>query len=67
VGLESEGFSFTRDATEYWYSTTAKGPYSDDGAGAKGAICYLDNGRRYRPGAWRQRELTGFGTCDSGA
>ena len=67
VGLDSEGFSFTRDATEYWYSSTAKGPYSDDGAGAKGAICYLDSGRRYRPGAWRKGELTGFGTCDSGA
>jgi hypothetical protein len=67
VGLESQGFSLTRDGTEYWYSTTAKGPYSDDDAGAKGAICYLDLGRRYRPGTWVKKERTSFGACDSGA
>jgi hypothetical protein len=65
--MESEGFSFTRDATEYWYSTSARGPYSDDDAGAKGAICYLDRGRRYVPGSWRRAERTSFGSCDSGA
>lgn len=68
VGVESRAYSFTRDAAEFWYSTTAQGPYSDDDAGAKGAICYLDLGRRYRIGAWKKGELTSFGSrCDSGA
>jgi hypothetical protein len=67
VGLESEGYSLTRDGTEFWYSTSARGPYSDDDAAGKGAICYLDGGRRHRPGTWARKELTTFGTCDSGA
>ena len=67
VGMESQGYSFTRDATEWWYSTSAKGPYSDDDAGAKGAICYLDAGRRYHHGTWVRKERTSFGACDSGA
>ena len=66
VGMESEGWSFTRDGTEWWYSSTARGPYSDDDSAGKGAICYLDAGRRYRPGAWVKQERTSFGTCDSG-
>ena len=67
VGIEPEGFSFTRDGTEWWYSSSARGPYSDDDSAGKGAICYLDAGRRYRPGTWVKQERTSFGTCDSGA
>jgi hypothetical protein len=65
VGLAPDGYSFTRDATEWWWSNTAQGPYSDD-AGAKGALCYVAGGARHR-GTWPRGDGGFFsGTCDSG-
>ena len=66
VGVPQNGYSFTRDAAEWWWSNTAKGPYSDDAAG-KGAICYVDTGARHDLGTWPRADPNYFtGTCDSG-
>jgi hypothetical protein len=66
VGLTADGYSFTRDATEWWWSNTASGPYSDD-AGGKGALCYVAGGARHRSGTWPRSEPGYFsGPCDSG-
>ena len=68
VGVPQDGYSFTDDAAEWWWSNTARGPYSDDGATGKGAICYLDGGARHALGTWGHAEPAFFGgTCDSGA
>lgn len=67
VGVPQNGYSFTDDAAEWWYSNTAQGPYSDDTT-AKGAICYVEHGRRYNLGQWPKSAADVFdGTCDSGA
>jgi hypothetical protein len=42
------GHSMTSDAAEMWWSTSARGPYSDDG----GTYCYVDGGQRHRLGNW---------------
>ena len=66
VGVPPDGYTFTADAAQWWWSNTAKGPYSDDAAG-KGAICYLDGGARYDLGTWPQAEPSYFaGECDAG-
>jgi hypothetical protein len=66
VGLPQDGSSFTRDAAEWWWSNTAKGPYTDDAAG-KGAICYVDGGARHDLGTWPLADPNYFGdTCDAG-
>jgi hypothetical protein len=66
VGVPQNGYTFTRDAAEWWWDNTAKGPYSDDAAQSKGAICYLDGGTRRRD-TW-PRKLPALFTpaCDSG-
>ena len=67
VGIPQDGYSFTRDAAEWWWSNSARGPYSDDGASGKGAICYVDGGVRYRTGMWPKSDAGYFtGGCDSG-
>lgn len=67
VGIPQDGYSFTRDAAEWWWSNTAKGPYTDDAAG-KGAICYVDAGARHDLGTWSRADPNYFtGPCDSGA
>jgi hypothetical protein len=66
VGLPQDGFTFTRDAAEWWWSNSARGPYTDDAAG-KGAICYVDGGTRRRDGWPRQAPPYFTGSCDSGA
>ena len=66
VDIPSDRYSFTRDAAEWWWSNTARGPYSDDQAG-KGAICYIDGGARHELGTWpRSYPNYGSGACDSG-
>lgn len=66
VGLAPNGHSFTADAALWWWSNTAKGPYTDDAAG-KGAICYADGGARRSLGSWPKAEAKAFsGTCDAG-
>ena len=66
VGVPADGYSFTRDAAEWWWSNTARGPYSDDSAG-KGAICYVDRGVRHSDVWPRQNPGYFAGSCDSGA
>ena len=66
VGIPQDGSSFTRDAAEWWWSNTAKGPYTDDAA-AKGAICYVDGGARHDFGTWSHTDPAYFTPeCDSG-
>lgn len=60
-----DGYTFTRDAAEWYFDPTARGPYSDDAAG-KGAICYLDSGARHDYGTWARTEPQRPGSCDSG-
>jgi hypothetical protein len=68
VGVPQDGYSFTDDAAEWWWSNTARGPYSDDAATGKGAICYVDGGARHEMGTWGHAEPEDFlGPCDSGA
>jgi hypothetical protein len=68
VGLPSNGYAFTDDAAEWWWSNTAKGPYTDDNAASKGAICYVDGGARHTLGSWQHIAANVFtSTCDSGA
>jgi hypothetical protein len=68
VGVPPDGYSFTDDAAEWWWSNTARGPYSDDAAAGKGAICYIDGGARHGLGGWSDTEPAFFGSsCDSGA
>ncbi|HET6908096.1 MAG TPA: hypothetical protein VFH54_02065 [Mycobacteriales bacterium] len=67
VDVPQNGYSFTRDAAEWYWSNTAKGPYSDDQAAAKGAICYIDGGARHDLGTWPHNYPNyGSGPCDSG-
>jgi len=67
VGIPQDGYSFTDDAAEWWWSNTARGPYSDDAAG-KGAICYVDGGARHDLGTWPHIAPKVFiNPCDSGA
>lgn len=67
VNLPQDGYSFTRDAAEWWWSGTAQGPYTDDAA-AKGAFCYVDGGARRDLGTWPHADPAYFaGSCDSGA
>jgi Periplasmic binding protein len=66
VGLPPDGFTFTADAAQWWWSNTANGPYTDDAAG-KGAICYVDGGARHDLGTWPAAEPNVFaGSCDAG-
>ena len=66
VDVPRDGSSFTRDADEWWWDPSAKGPYSDDTAG-KGAICYAEGGRRHDYGSWPHTNAQVFtSTCNSG-
>lgn len=67
VGFKPNGYSMTKDGAEWWWSTRARGPFSDSAA-KSGAVCYLDGGRRYELGGWPKGEPPFFtNTCDSGA
>ena len=68
MGVPANGYAFTDDAAEWWWSNTAKGPYTDDSAASKGAICYVDGGARHQLGTWAHTAANVFTTsCDSGA
>jgi hypothetical protein len=57
--------SMMEDGTEWWWSETAPSPYPEEGAGT---ICYVNGGKRYRPGQWPVGPGGLFeGPCDSGA
>src|SRR3954451_3186996 len=45
VGFASDGYSMTDDAAEWWYSTTANGPFSDSSS-HPGTVCYVEKGIR---------------------
>lgn len=49
VGFLDGDHSMTNTLAEYWWSETTRGP-----DGTTGAVCYVDNGARRRPGAWPQ-------------
>jgi hypothetical protein len=67
VGFRPNGYSMTKDGTEWWYSTNDRGPFSDSG-GHPGTACYIDSGRRYELGGWPKGDPPVFnGRCDSGA
>jgi hypothetical protein len=67
VDFKPDGYSMTKDGAEWWYSTSARGPFSDSGA-HPGTACYLNGGRRYELGSWPRGDAPFFaGTCDSGA
>lgn len=67
VDVRPDGYSLTADAAEWFYSTTARGPYTDSAA-RPGTVCYLDKGRRRTLGTWPRGEAPFFTTaCDSGA
>ena len=65
VDVTSNGYTYTHDAAEWWWDNSAKGPYSDDTAQSKGAICYLDGGARRRD-VWPRQAPRYFTGCDSG-
>ncbi len=67
VDVKPDGYSLTADGAEWFYSTTAKGPFSDSGA-HPGTACYLFGGERHRLGDWPKGDAPFFSsTCDSGA
>jgi len=51
VGYPSDGYSETDDAAEWWFSTTAIGPFSDSSS-HPGTVCYVDGGLRRRIGQY---------------
>ena len=59
--------TMTVDAAVWWWSNTARSPYSDEQAGT---ICYVDGGKRTRTGQWTQlppnRDPLFGPACDSG-
>lgn len=64
VGFAGGSHSMTTDAAVWWWSTTARSPYSDESAGA---ICYYDHGSRFLSGQWPSVAGDPFtGPCDSG-
>ena len=66
VDLPQDGYSFTRDAVEWWWNPSARGPYSDD-TSDKGAICYAEGGRRHDYGSWPHTAPSVFAnSCDAG-
>ena len=67
VGFPSDGYSMTDDAAEWWYSTTAAGPFSDS-SGNRGTVCYVDKGIRRTIGNFPKGGDPFFaGSCYSGA
>ena len=64
VGFAGGSHSMTTDVAVWWWSNTARPPYSDESAGA---ICYYDHGTRYPSGQWPRVAGDPFtGACDSG-
>ena len=67
VGFKPNGTSMTKDGAEWWWSTSAPGPFSDSGA-HRGTVCYLNGRRRFELGGWPKGDAPFFsGACDSGA
>ena len=66
VDFRADGYSMTADGAEWWYSTSANGPFTDSSARA-GTVCYVDRGVRHKLGAWPRGEAPFFnGRCYSG-
>jgi hypothetical protein len=68
VGFPSDGYSMTDDAAEWWYSTTADGPFSDSSS-HPGTVCYVEKGIRRTIGHFPHGGADPFfaGSCYSGA
>ena len=68
VGFRPDGYSMTDDAAEWWYSTTADGPFSDSSS-HPGTVCYVDKGNRRVIGQFPKNAPDPFfsGSCYSGA
>jgi hypothetical protein len=68
VSLAGGGHTWTQDAAVWWWSPTARSPYSDEQAGT---VCYYEHGARFAPGDLRPlppgQDPLFRGTCDSGA
>ena len=66
VGFPTNGYSMTDDAAEWWYSTTADGPFSDSSS-HPGTVCYVDEGIRRTIGDFPHGGDPFGGRCYSGA
>lgn len=50
VGFAGYTYSMTTDGAEFWYGVNQQTPYPD--TSGQGAICYVEDGRRYTAGHW---------------
>ncbi|MFN2462978.1 MAG: hypothetical protein ABR573_03620 [Candidatus Dormibacteria bacterium] len=50
VGFGGYTYSMTTDGAEFWYGIKEQSPYPD--TSGSGAICYVEDGRRYTAGHW---------------
>ena len=61
VGFAGDTYSMTIDGTEFWFGNGQPSPYPD----TTGAICYVNDGRRYASGSWPRGGDPFFqGPCD---
>lgn len=63
VGFEGGRHTMIGDATMYWYSRSERGTVDPT---SFGAVCYVDQGRRYSLGAWPQQEPAFQRSCRGG-
>ncbi len=62
VDIRPDGFSFTADAAEWWWSTEHTGPFTTS---SPGTTCYIGGGTRHRLGEWPEGDAPFFdGTCE---
>ncbi len=67
VGFQNNRHSMTTDGAEWWWSTSANGPFTD-GTAHPGTVCYLNGRKRFELGSWPTGDAPFFnGNCDSGA
>ena len=65
IDIKSDGYSFTADGAEWWWSTTATGPFSDSSTNP-GTVCYLNGGQRHVLGQWPTGDAPFFqGECNA--
>ncbi len=65
VGFKPNTYSMTDDGAEWYWSTTARGPFTDSDS-HPGTVCYLNDFRRYTLGNWPTGKGPFFtGTCKS--
>lgn len=62
IGFEGGRHAFISDATMYWYGTTERGTVDP---ASVGAVCYVENGKRYELGRWPRRTPAMFDRCRS--